>query len=321
MHVSVIGAGAIGGWLTAGCVKAGADVTVLARSATLDALRNDGLWLDDGHSDTRCNVHATDDPKDLCGADILILGLKAHDLPGAAPLIKAALSDHTIVVPAINGLPWWYFESFGGPAKGLRLETVDPGGVLSDVMPTSRVVGSVVYAASYVSAPGRIRLMQATKVWLGDAGSGDHASTVATLLEAGGIPAEASDEIHRHVWTKLWGNSNMNPLSALTRGDLLQMLDDPYVNGLATTMMREMAEIGTLIGLDGFDDIDARLRTTRRLGAFRTSMLQDVEAGRPMEIGPILGSLVELSRHLGHPTPAMDGVYGLTRLLDKNLKT
>lgn len=320
MRVSVIGAGAIGGWLTAGCVQAGADVTVLARGATLDALQCGGLWLDDGHGETQFDIRATHDPKDLSGADILILGLKAHDLPGAAPLIEAALSDHTIVVPAINGLPWWFFDAFGGPAKGLRLDAVDPGGVLSKLIPTSRLVGTVVYAASYVSAPGHIRMMSARKVWLGDTGPGSHASDVAEFLTKGGIPAEASDELHRHVWAKLWSNSNVNPLSALTRGDLEQMLDDPYVKGLATQMMREMSEIGALIGLDGFDDIEGRHTTTRGLGAFRTSMLQDVEAGRPLEIEPILGGLVELAQHLGHPTPAMNGVYGLTRLLNKNLQ-
>lgn len=321
MRIAVIGAGAIGGWLTAGCIEAGAKATVLARGASLEALRRDGLGLDDGEKQKRYRVEATDNPGALRGADILLLGLKAHDLPGAAPLIEAALGPDTIIVPAINGLPWWFFANFGGLAKGLRVEAVDPGGILSRIMPGARVVGTVVHAASHVTAPGNIRLMKANKVWLGDAGSGQHSQTVAKLFAAGGIPAENTKELHWHVWNKLWGNSNMNPLSALARADVSQLLDDDHVRSLIQAMMREMTEIGALIGLTGFDELDERIAITRKFGPIRTSMLQDVEAGRPLELDPILGGLVELARHLGHPTPAMDGVYGLARILDRNLRT
>lgn len=320
MRVAVIGAGAIGGWLTAGCIEAGAEATVLARGASLEALQRGGLGLDDGISQKRYSVTATNDPAVLRGADILLLGLKAHDLPGAAPLIEAALGPDTIIVPAINGLPWWFFDNFGGPAKGLRIDAVDPGGVLSRIMPGDRVVGTVVHAASHVTAPGNIRLVKADKVWLGDAGTGQHAQTVAGLFKAGGLPAATTDTLHWHVWNKLWGNSNMNPLSALTRADISQMLEDDHVRGLVEAMMREMAEIGALIGLTGLDDPEERTATTRKLGPIKTSMLQDVEAGRPIELDPILGGVVELARRLGLPTPAMDGVYGLARLLDKNLR-
>lgn len=321
MRVSVIGAGAIGGWLTAGCIEGGGSATILARGASFDALKRDGLCFDDGETEKTYSVEVTKDPVALRGADILLLGLKAHDLPAAAPLINAAMDDNTIVVPAINGLPWWFLNDFGGPAQGLQIEAVDPGGVLSRLMPSERVVGSVVHAASYVSAPGRIRLVKSTKVWLGDAGTGRHASAVANLMAAGGIPAETTDELHWHVWNKLWGNSNMNPLSALARADLSQLHEDEHVLGLVSTMMREMTEIGEKIGLTGFEKPAERLAITRKLGPIRTSMLQDIEAGRPIELDPILGGLVELARHLDHPTPAMDAVYGLTRLLDKNLRS
>ena len=318
MKLGVIGAGAIGGWLTCGFVAAGATATVLARGATLQALQRNGLTLDDGETVRTHPVTATDDPADLREADVLLLGLKAHDLPGLASLIGAALGPRTTVVAAINGLPWWYFEAFGGPARGLHLDAVDPGGTLARLMPADRVVGAVVHAGSRVDAPGRIRLVAANRVLLGDAGQGGHAAAIARHLAAGGIPASASDQIHHDVWSKLWGNSNMNPLSALSRADLSTMLDDDGVRGLAVAMMEEMSDVGTRIGLTGFDDIPARIAMTRKLGAFRTSMLQDLDAGRALELDPILGALVELARRLKVRTPVMDGVFGLTRLLDRS---
>lgn len=320
MHLAVIGAGAIGGWLTAGFVEAGAKATVLARDASLDALRSTGLVLDDGTSRRTYPVDATDDPAALFGADVLLLGVKAHDLPGLAPVIEAALGPRTTVVPAINGLPWWFLQEFGGPARGLQLNAIDPGGTLSRLMPADRVVGTVVHAASRVESPGVIRLLVANRVWLGDAGRSANARPIADRLASAGIPAAATDQIHHEVWSKLWGNSNMNPLSALARADLSQMLDDDRLRELALTMMREMSTLGEHIGLPGFQDFDARIETTRKLGAIRTSMLQDIEAGRPIEIDPILGGLVELARHLQQPTPAMNGVYALARMLDRNLR-
>ncbi len=176
MKLAVIGAGAIGGWLTAGFIDGGAEAVVLARGATLAALKAKGLGLVDGASSRRFAVRATDDPADLRDADVLLLGLKAHDLPALAPVIAAALGPQTTVVAAINGLPWWFFEAFGGPAQGLHLEATDPGGVLSRLMPADRVVGAVVHAASLVEAPGSIRLVAANEVLLGDAGRGDQAA-------------------------------------------------------------------------------------------------------------------------------------------------
>lgn len=319
MKLGVIGAGAIGGWITAGLIEAGAQATVLARGATLEALRQDGLGLDDGRSVKRYPVAATNDPADLRHADVLLLGLKAHDLPALAPVIARALGPDTIVVPAINGLPWWFLENFGGPAQGLHLRAVDPDGALARMMPADRVVGAVVHAASRVTQPGAIHLVAANRIWLGDAGTSGHAASIADFMAKGALPALATTQIHHEVWSKLWGNSNMNPLSALTRANLSQMLDDAGVRGLAIAMMQEMAQLGERIGLTGFDDIDARISTTRKIGAFRTSMLQDIEAGRAIELDPILGALVELARLLGQPAPFMEGVYGMTRLLDQNL--
>jgi len=320
MRVSVIGAGAIGGWLAGAFVESGANVTVLARGATLEALRRSGLVVAEGETRRQYSVEVTDRPDGLRNADLLVLGLKAHQLPAAAPLVSDALGAGTFVAAAINGLPWWFFESFGGPARGLTLETVDPGGVLARIMPAERVVGTVVHAASRVERPGEIRLIKADRVWLGDAGTGRYAARVAGQLAAGGVPARATEAIHREVWSKLWGNSNMNPLTALARADASQLLDDPGGRGLVIAMMREMAALGERIGLSGFDDFEARITETRKLGPIRTSMLQDIEAGREIEIGPILGGLVELARHLDQPAPVMEGICGLARLLDRNLR-
>lgn len=322
MKVAVIGCGAIGGWLTAGLVRGGAEAVVLARGATLTALRAEGLLLDEGAGPQRVAITVTEDPADLAGADLLVLGVKAHALPGLLPAIETAMGRETLVMPAVNGLPFWFLQDFGGPAEGMVLDAVDPGGALARAIPAERIVGNVVHAASRTPAPGQVELVKANKLLLGQITPGGPTARISALAEVfrkGGIPAEETGEIRREVWTKLWGNSNMNPLSALSRADTAAMLADPGVRALTLSMMREMADLGARIGLPGFDDMEERIATTRKLGPIRTSMLQDVEAGRRLEIDPILGALVELAGKLDMPVPAMAGVYGLTRLLDESL--
>ncbi|WP_172328160.1 2-dehydropantoate 2-reductase [Mangrovicoccus sp. HB161399] len=318
MKLSVIGAGAIGGWLTAGFVRAGAEATVLARGATLQALQRNGLVFEaEGRRET-LPVAATGDPGALAGADVLLLGVKAHDLPALAPVIRAAAGPGTLVMPAVNGLPFWFFEGFGGPAEGMTLEAVDPSGQLAQIMPARNILANVVHAASLAAAPGHIRLVKADRVLIG--GQPDQAQDIADHLQRGGIPAQVSADIHREVWGKLWGNSNMNPLSALSRATASQLLDNPGTASLIAAMMEEMSALGDRIGLSGFGGIAGRMATTRKLGAFRTSMLQDVEAGRPIELEPILGALVELAERLDQPMPVTKGIHGLTSLLDRNLR-
>ncbi|MDI3307276.1 MAG: 2-dehydropantoate 2-reductase [Acetobacteraceae bacterium] len=321
MRVTVLGAGAVGGWLAAGLARAGHEVGILARGGSLVALRDHGLSVLEGERQEVFRLPATDDPAALRGADLLLLGLKSHDLPRALPLIEALLGPETLILPAQNGIPWWFLQGFGGPAQGLTLESVDPGGALARALPAERVIGCVAHVASRVEAPGRIRLVKADRLLLGDPG-GAPGPRVAALVEAfraGGVPAEAVPDIRAEIWLKLWGNSNMNPLSALCRADAAQMLDDPGVRGLVVVMMREMAEIGARIGLPIAQEPEERIAVTRRLGAFRTSMLQDLEAGRSLETGPLLGGLVELADHLGLEAPQLRGVHGLVRLLARNL--
>jgi len=322
MRVTVLGAGAVGGWLAAGLARGGSEVAILARGATLAALRRDGLVFLEGERREAFALSASDDPAALPPADILLLGLKSHDLPAALPLIGRALAPQTLVATAQNGIPWWFFQGgFGGPAAGLTLEGVDPGGALGRAIPAERVIGGVAHVGSRAEAPGVVRLMKQDRMLFGDP-TGGHAAALQALvgaLAAGGVTAQAVPDIRMEIWLKLWGNSNMNPLSALCRADMQAMLEDPGVAGLVVAMMREMAAIGARIGLPIAQSIEERMVVTRRLGPFRTSMLQDLEAGRRMEIGPILGGLVELALHLEEDAPVMRGVHGLVMLLARKL--
>jgi 2-dehydropantoate 2-reductase len=319
MRVTVLGAGAIGGWLAAGFAAGGAEVSVLARGAGLAALRDRGLVLRQGAEERVFPVLASDNPAALPPADLLLLGLKGHDLPAAVGLVRALLAPGTRVLSAQNGVPWFFLQGFGGPLAGCVLETVDPGGALAALLPPDRVLAAVVHAAAMVEAPGTIRLVKADRLPVGDMAGADPGllGAVVATLRAGGVPAEASAAIRDEIWRKLWGNSNMNPLSALCRATLSDMLDEPGVRGLAEAMMAEMDALGQRIGLMPLGSIPARMEVTRRIGAFRTSMLQDLEAGRRLELGPILGALVEMAERLDHPAPVMRGVHGLVRLLER----
>jgi 2-dehydropantoate 2-reductase len=319
MRVTVLGAGAIGGWLAAGFAAGGAEVSVLARGASLAALRDRGLVLRQGAEERVLPVLASDNPAALPPADLLLLGLKGHDLPGALGLVRALLAPGTRVLAAQNGVPWFFLQGFGGPLAGRVLETVDPGGALAALLPPERVLAAVVHAAAMVEAPGTIRLVKADRLPVGDMAGADPAlpGAVVATLRVGSVPAEASATIRDEIWRKLWGNSNMNPLSVLCRATLSDMLDVPGVRGLAEAMMAEMDALGQRIGLMPLGSIPARMEVTRRIGAFRTSMLQDLEAGRRLELGPILGALVEMAERLDHPAPVMRGVHGLVRLLER----
>ena len=321
MRIVVFGVGAIGGWLAAGLARGGQDVALLARGATLAALRQDGLVLVEGERVECFRLQASDDPAELEGPDILLLAVKAHLLPELLPAIRKIARPHTLILPAVNGIPWWFFQQFGGPSEGLVLQSVDPGGALAASFPAERVIGCVVHGASRIEAPGRIRLVKADRLLLGAAARAEPPALAALCdtFRAGGIPTQQVANIRAEAWAKLWGNSNMNPLSVLARADAAQLLDDAGVRGLVLAMMREMAALGERIGLPLAGDPEERVAVTRRLGAFRTSMLQDLEAGRSLELAPILGVLVELAARLGVEAPTLAGVHGLTRLLARNL--
>lgn len=314
MRVTILGLGAIGGLLAAGFHIGGAEVSALARGATLAALRQDGLVLRDGAAERRFRLAAAEDPAALPTPDVLVLALKGQDLPAALPLIRAAIGPHTWLLSAQNGVPWFFTAGLDGPLRDAVLESVDPGGTLAATLPAARVLPMVVHAAASVEAPGIVRLAKADRLPLGGPAAPRDAAVAA--LRAGGLSAEAVEDIRSEIWRKLWGNSNMNPLSVLSRATLSAMLDEPGVRGLAEAMMREMDAIGQRVGLAPLGDPAARIAVTRRIGAFRTSMLQDFEAGRRLELGPILGVLAEMAERVGQDAPVTRGVLGLVRLLD-----
>lgn len=321
MRVTVLGIGAVGGWLAAGLARAGVDVRLCARGATLAALRADGLVFSDGERTEVFRLPVTDDAAALRGADFLLLGMKGQDVPAVRGTIAALADEATRIVPALNGVPWWFTDGLGGPANGLTLECVDPGGALARAFPARRVIGCVAHVGSRVEAPGRIRLVKADRLLLGVAAGQDDAAprALAEAFAAGAVPASAVADIRAEVWSKLWGNMSMNPLSVLARADLARLIDDRGTHAMMAMLMREMAAIGERIGLPLPGDIEDRIAVARRLGAFRTSMLQDMEAGRRLELGPIIGAVVELADRLGLEIPAIRGVEGLTRLLADHL--
>jgi 2-dehydropantoate 2-reductase len=314
-RICVAGAGAVGGLIAARLADAGENVSVLARGAHLQAIRAKGLLLEEGDARTIAKVAASDDATALGEQDILIVALKAHALRESAAALAPLVGPDTLIVPAMNGVPWWFFHGFGGKLAGTRLDAVDPQGAISRALPPEQVLGAVVHLSSMMPAPGVIRRGKGNLLLVGNL-SGEESSRLqelVALFKQGGIDARATREIQREVWLKLWGNMNMNPISALTGSTADVMLDDPLTLGLVRAMMHEAASIGTALGIDMGMSADARIAVTRELGAFKTSMLQDFEAGRAPEIDAILAAPCEIGDRLGIPMPWSNTVLGLVR--------
>ena len=313
---AIVGAGAIGAWLADALDRAGWDVALVARGATLAALRADGLCVEQGGVSRRSRPRAGT-PAELGVQDVVFLTVKAQTLPGLAARLAPLFDERTVAISGTNGIPWWFFRDFVGPLNNETLQSVDPGAAIAQAMPRDRVLGSVVHASVTVTAPGRVRVVGADRLLLGepDGAATPRVQHVAAALRAGGIMAKVSERIRQEIWAKLWGNMNMNPLSALTRSGTATMLADPDVHDLCLKMMQEMELCGERLGLaSGVTALD-RIAVTRRLGNFRTSMLADCEAGRELEYAPQLGAVVEIADRLGIPTPHCRAVLGLIRLL------
>ncbi|MFO1194656.1 MAG: 2-dehydropantoate 2-reductase [Rhodoferax sp.] len=318
--VAIVGAGAIGGWLGAGLAGAGCQVSLLARGETLAALRRDGLRLQHGPADapvlTTHAVQASDAPQALGPQDLVIVAVKAPAMVAVAPLIGPLLGPDTIVLPAMNGVPWWFLQDFGGPLAGSQLESVDPGGAIGALVPAQRIVGCVVHASCSVVAPGVVRHGFGKRLILGEPGGerSPRAQALVQLLVRAGFDAELSTTIQQEIWFKLWGNMTMNPVSALTGADSHRILDDPLVRGFCANVMREARDIGERLGIRIDQQPEDRHAVTRKLGAFKTSMLQDVEAGKQVELDALVGAVRELGVRTGVPTPWTDALLGLSRL-------
>ena len=314
--VAVVGAGAIGAWIADALDRAGWAVSMLARGSTLAALRADGLRVERG-GETRHSRPRSGSTAELGIHDYLFLSVKAQVLPDLAPTLRPLMGPSTVVVSGTNGIPWWFFQDFGGTLANQPLDSVDPGQSQERAFPRHRILGGVVHASARVLAPAQVRVVAADRLLLGEPGGAvtPGLERLVAGLRAGGIDAQISHRIRHEVWAKLWGNMNMNPLSALTRSGTARMLADADVRELCIRMMEEMQACGQRLGLQMDMTPAERIAVTERLGDFRTSMLADLEAGRPLELAPQLGAVAEIAQRLDVPAPFVRSILGLTRLL------
>ncbi|WP_322040178.1 2-dehydropantoate 2-reductase [Burkholderia diffusa] len=316
MKICVVGAGAIGGFLGTRLAATGDDdVSAIAVGQTLDALRTHGWRLDTEDGRISAPVHATDAPSELGHQDLVIIALKSQVLPSVAPSLVPLIGPETIVLPAMNGVPWWF--NAGVPAfADTPLQSVDPSGHIAATLPVDQVLGCVVHASCASPEPGLVRHVMGQGLIIGEAcgGTSARATAVGERLTRAGFDVSVSPDVRQDIWYKLWGNLTMNPVSALTGATIDHLLGDPLVREFCSAAMREAAEIGTRIGCTITQDPEDRHAVTSKLGAFKTSMLQDSEAGRPLELDGIVGAVHEMGRHLRVPTPAIDALFGVTRL-------
>ena len=321
-NVAIVGVGAIGGlfagWLGSRLPSGQVQLSAVARGETLRTLRGQGLtWVDVDGTEHHASVNASDDPASLGVQDLVIVSVKGPAMPQVAPAVRALMGPHTVVLIAMNGVPWWFFDGLPGEAAGLRLNAVDPGGATAAQIPTSQVIGCVVHASAASPSPARIERIKNNQLIIGEPAGGatPRVQAVADLLSAAGFGVTVSERIQRDIWFKLWGNMTMNPVSAITGAPCDRILDDDLVRGFCSAVMREAQAIGARIGIPIDQQPEDRHAVTRKLGSFKTSMLQDVEAGRPIELDALVGAVREIGQHLGVATPNMDALMGLTRLM------
>ncbi len=322
MKLAVVGAGATGGYVGALLARAGEDVTLVARGPHLAAMQAHGVRVHDRGGEWRAAPRCTDDWSTLGDADVCILTLKAHAIPGIAPRLRDCLNPAAVIVPAQNGIPWWYFQKHGGHFEGRRLQCLDPDGTLSACLPAERLLGCVVWPATRLTAPGVIEHVEGNRFTLGelDGERTERASALAAVLTRAGLKSRVSRRIRSEIWTKLLGNVAMNPLSALTRATLIAIATDTHVRPVTRAMMLEAAAVAQSLGIEPDISVDQRLAGAEGVGAHRSSMLQDVESGRPLEVEALIGAVVELGELLGLDLPHLRTVYACVSLLDRTLR-
>ena len=316
MKVCIYGAGAIGGYVGAQLSVGGCEVSAIARGATLDALREHGIRLQLKDALVTAQIRAAEDPRELGPQDLVVVAVKTTALVEVASRIQPLLGNGTIVLPAMNGVPWWFFNGFGGGYQGMRIESVDPGGAIREAIPARHVIGCVVHASCSVSAPGIVHHGAGNRLIVGepDGKQSERVRDLVAQLVRAGFDATTSNCIQADVWYKLWGNMTMNPVSAITGATCDRILDDPLVSGFCLAIMREAAAIGAKIGCPISQSGEDRNAVTRQLGAFKTSMLRDVEAGRPVELDALVSAVREIGEKTGTATPNIDALLGLARL-------
>ena len=321
MKICVIGAGAIGGLLAAKLAEAGEEVGVVARGAQLKAIREHGLVLREENKDIVARVAASDRIADLGEPDLIVLGMKAHQVAAVAPEVGSILGPRTLVLTAQNGIPWWYFFKHGGPREGVRLQSVDPGGVISDHLPIDRVIATVVYPAAEIERPGVIRHVEGNRFSLAeiDGAKSERISAISEIFGGAGFKAPVVTDVRTEIWTKLLGNLSLNPISALTHATLQDICRYPKTRALAMEMMREALAVAEAFGIRLRISLEKRIAGAEAIGAHKTSMLQDVENGRVLEADALIGSVIELARMADVATPHIDAIYAVTKLLGQTL--
>ena len=321
MKITVVGLGAVGGLIAARLALAGHEVSALARGATLNAVRAQGLRLRMGANDQVASLAASDDARSLGVQELVVIALKGQALPEVAPTLRPLIGTDTVVIPAMNGVPWWFLQT---PALSRRLtpvqqqlSSVDPQGTIAAALPLAQVLGCVVHLTCSQPQPGVVVHGFGDRLIIGEpqGAFSERVARVAQVFAGAGFQAEPSADIRRDIWFKLWGNMTTNPVSALTGATADRILDDPLVRSFMLRAMAEAAAIGEQVGCPIQQSGEERLTVTRQLGAFKTSMLQDSEASRSLEIDALVGAVHEIGARLGVPTPNIDTVLGLTRLM------
>jgi len=317
VKIAVVGAGAIGAYWGAAMQRGGAEVHLIARNAHLQAMRTNGVRVLSDRGDFVAYPHATDDPREIGPVDYVFLGLKAHGYPSSGPLVNPLLGEHTAVLAAQNGIPWWYFHELEGPYKGRRVEAVDPDGATTAVFAPERAIGCVVYPATTIEAPGVIRHLEGTRFSIGEP-SGEISARCVALSEAmvaGGLKAPVEADLRSDIWIKLMGNVAFNPLSALTRATMVEICQNPRTRQIVVQLMEETLDIAARVGATPDISIEKRLRGAENVGHHKTSMLQDLEAGKPLELDAIVTAVVEMADLTGAAAPTLRTIHAATDLL------
>lgn len=323
MRIAIIGVGAIGGFVGLRLALAFEQVTFIARGATLDALRARGLRLigADGGEEHLAHVRATDNYANAGPQDLVILAMKAHQVETVVHDLPKLLGPDTVIVPMQNGIPFWYFHGFEGPLAGTHIKSVDPNGLVSKKIPCERVLGCVVYPATELIAPGVIKHIEGNRFPVGepDGSNSERAQRVSQAFVKAGLKSPVLDDIRSEIWLKLWGNLTFNPISALSRATLAGICQFAPSRAIAAAMMSEAKIVAEKLGSTFRVSLEKRIAGAEGVGHHKTSMLQDVEAGKTLEVDALLGSVVELARLTNTETPHIDTVYALTKLLDKGI--
>ena len=323
MKYTIVGAGAIGGYLGAKLALAGEDVTFIARNRNLEAINTRGmtLHLPDGSTEQAKQVRAVQDPTEAGPQDVVLLTTKAHQLLDLVPGMRALFGPETMVVSMVNGIPWWYFQKLGGAYEAQQLSSVDPDGALGAGIEVNRIIGGIVYPAAELLEPGVVKVIEGNRFTLGELDNQrtPRIEALSKSMMAAGFKAPVSRDIRSEIWVKLWGNLTFNPVSALSHATLEDICGYPLTRELAQRMMQEAQLVGEKLGVTFKVSVDQRIAGAQAVGAHKTSMLQDVEQGRALELEALLGSVVELARITNTATPTIDAIYAVTSLLSHTL--